>query len=254
MSPRANAAIASIGFVFLIACAFAAEAAEVKVISAGGFRPVLSVVGPRFEHATGHKLTIKFVDGPAVKGEIDAGAALDVVVSLSPAMDDLVAQGKIVAATRANIARRGVGVGVAVGAPKPDIGSVEAVKRTLLAAKTVAHSSGGSAGVYFKSLLDRLGIAEQMKAKLKPMPGSTAAETIVNGEADLLVAGNAETMVPGVQPVGLLPPELQDYIMFAAGVVAGTPQLEAAKALLKFLKTPEAGLVIKAKGMEPVVP
>jgi molybdate transport system substrate-binding protein len=201
------------------------------------------------------------VDGPAVKREIDAGEIFDVVVSLAPAMDDFVGQGKIVAGTRANIARRGVGVSVAVGAPKLDISSVEAVKssveavkRTLLAAKTVAHSTGGSAGVYFKSLLERLGIAEQTKAKLKPMPGSTAAEAIVNGEADLLVAGNAETMVPSVQPVGLLPTALQNYIVFAARVVVATQHPEAAKDLIKSLAAAEAAQVITAKGMEPAVP
>jgi len=169
-------------------------------------------------------------------------------------MDDFVGQGKIVAGTRANIARRGVGVGVAVGAPKLDISSVEAVKRTLLAAKTLAHSTGASAGVYFKSLLERLGIAEQTKAKLKPMPESTAAEAIMNGEADLLVAGNAETMVPGVQPVGLLPTELQNYIVFAAREVVATQHPEAAKDLIKFLAAAEAAQAIPAKGMEPAVP
>ena len=254
MKIRSLVAAAKIGLFMLLAQGVAAGAAEVKVISAGGIRTVMDDLGPQFERATGHKLAIKFVDGPAVTREIDAGDTFDVVISLAAAMNDLIRRGKIVTGTRADIARRGVGVGVRTGAPKPDISSVDAFKRTLLGAKTVAHSSGGSAGVYFTGLLDRLGITEQMKSKLKPMPRDTAAQAVLKGEADLLVSGNAETMVPGIQPVGLIPAELQDYVVFTAGVGGASKQPEAANALIKFLTAPEAALVIKAKGMEPAYP
>lgn len=231
-----------------------AEAAEIKVISAGGFGTLMHILGPQFERATGNTLAIKFVDGPKVKRQIDTGEAFDVAIPLGSEMDDLIKEGKIVASTRVEIARRGVGVGVPAGAPKPNISTVQAFRRALLNARVVAFSSGGSAGRFFSALLDRLGITEQMKSKLKPMPGSTASEAIVNGEADLLVAGNAETIVPGVDPVGLIPTELQDYVVFTAGVGSAAKQPEGANALIKFITAPEAARLIKEKGMEPGTP
>lgn len=254
MKIRSFAALAAIGAMVLLTKGVVADAAEIRVISAGGFGTLMHILGPQFERATGHTLAIKFVDGPKVKREIDTGEAFDVAITLGSAMDDLIKEGKIVASTRADIARRGVGVGVPVGAPKPDISTVEAFRRALLNAKVVAFSSGGSAGRFFSALLDRLGITEQMKSKLKPMPGSTASEAIVNGEADLLVAGNAETIVPGVEHVGLIPAELQDYIVYTAGVGSAANQPEAANALIKFLTAPEATRLITEKGMEPGVP
>jgi molybdate transport system substrate-binding protein len=248
------AALATIGAAVLLTHCLTAEAAEIKLISAGGFGTLMHILGPQFERATGNTLAIKFVDGPKVKPQIDAGEAFDVAIAVGSAMDDLIKEGKIVASTRTDIARRGVGVGVPVGAPKPDISTVEAFRRALLNAKVVAFSSGGSAGRYFSGLLERLGISEQMKSKLKAMPGSTASEAIVKGEADLLVSGNAETIVPGVDLVGLIPAELQDYVVFTAGVGSAAKQPEAANTLIKFLTASEAASLIREKGMEPGAP
>ena len=168
MKIRSLLAAATIGLFMLLAQAAAAEAAEVKVLHTGGFTSVMNVLGPEFERATGHKLVTKIDSAAVFKRQIDAGETFDVAILTTPLIAELVRTGKIAADMTADIARSGIGVGVRAGAPKPDISSVEAFKRTLLRAKSVAHSEEGSSGVHFKRLLERLGIAADMKAKLKP--------------------------------------------------------------------------------------
>lgn len=189
-----------------------------------------------------------------MKREIDAGETFDVAISVTSGVDDLIKEGKIVAATRAAVAYAGLGVGLRAGAPKPDISSVDAVKRTLLNAKSVAHSAEGASVAIFRALLERIGIAEGMKPKLKPMAG-TASQSLASGEAEIVVLF-VPTIVdaPGVELVGLFPSELQTYISFAAGIGTGAKEPEAAQALIKFLTSPAAVAVIKAKGMEPDTP
>jgi molybdate transport system substrate-binding protein len=209
----------------------------------------------QFERASGHKLAVRYEFGPVLKGEIEAGAAFDVAV-LSLDVDDLIKKGKIAAGTRAVLGRTGVGVGVRKGAPKPDIGTTEAFRRTLLDAKSVAYSGVGSSGLYFLGLLDRLGIAAEMKPKIRPMGvGQNPAEAVARGDAEMAVVGAALTpMAPGAEPVGWLPAELQNYVVFTGGVSAAASEPEAGKALLEFLTTPAAVAVLKANGLEPVAP
>jgi molybdate transport system substrate-binding protein len=238
----------------LSALGLATEAAEIRVIGANPMKTVVQALGAQFERDTGHKLVARFVSGPVVKREIDAGDAFDVAISSTPVIDALIKEGKIVRGTGADVAYAPVGVGVRVGAPKPDIGSVDAFKRALLNASSVAHSAEGPSGVYFRSLLDRLGIAEQMKAKLKPMSGEALANAVPNGEAQMIISSMPDVIAGGTVPVGPLPPELQLYIRFAAGVATNAKEAEAANALVKFLTAPAAVPVIKAKGMEPGTP
>ena len=246
--------VATIGAMILFALGLAAEAAEVKVIGANPMKPAVQELGAQFERDTGHKLVTKFVSGPLVKREIDAGETFDLAISITPLIDGLIKEGKIVAGSRADVAYAGVGVGVRGGAPKPDIGSVEAFKHALLNAKSVAHSPEGPSGVYFKGLLDRLGIAEEMKPKLKPMSGDALAKAVPSGEAEMIISSMPDIMTEGTVLVGPLPPELQLYIRFAAGVGTNAKEPEAAQALIKFLTSPAAVAVIKAKGMEPGTP
>jgi molybdate transport system substrate-binding protein len=248
------AATAKIGLVIVLAQGLAAEAAEVKVISATPMTAVVKELGAQFERDTGHKLVTKFVSGPVVKREIDAGEMFDLAISITPVIDDLIKEGKIVAGTRADVAYAGVGVGVRAGAPKPDISSVEAFKRALLNTKSVAHSAEGASGTYFKGLLERLGIAEEMKPKLRPMPADRIAQAVPSGEAEMIVVTMSVIVGYGAELVGPVPSELQFYNRFAAGVGASAKQAEAAKALIKFLTAPAAVPVIKAKGMEPGTP
>jgi molybdate transport system substrate-binding protein len=189
-----------------------------------------------------------------VKREIDTGQPFDVAVSITPVIDALVKEGKIVAATRADVAYAGVGVGVRVGASKPDISTIEAFRSALLNAKSVAHSAEGASGDYFKGLLARLGIAEQMKPKLRPMSPDALAKAVPGGEAEMIVVTMSVIVGGAAELVGPVPAELQFYNGFAAGVSANAEQAEAARGLLKALTAPEAAAAIRAAGMAPGKP
>ncbi|MBI2988917.1 MAG: substrate-binding domain-containing protein [Deltaproteobacteria bacterium] len=252
MKIRSLAAVVGIGLIILFAHGLGAEAAEVKVIGANPVKAVVQELGAQFERESGHKVVTKFLTG--VKGEIDAGEPFDVAISTTSGIDGLIKEGKIIAATRADVAYAGIGVGVRAGAPKPDLSSVEVFKRALLNAKSVAHSRAGTSGVHFKGLLERFGIAEEMKPKLKPLSGDALVQAVPSGEAEMIVGTMSDIVAGGTVLVGPLPPELQLYIRSAAGVVTTAKEPEAAKALIKFLTAPAAIPVIKVNGMEPGSP
>lgn len=239
----------------LVLQSFAAGAAEIAVLSSGGIRPPLEELAAQFERASGHKVALKFVVGARVKQEAEAGA-FDVVVAPTNTFEELTKAGKVVAATRADVARAGVGVAVRAGAPKPDLASVEAFKRTLLDAKSVAYNREGTAGAYFIELLERLGISKEMQPKLKPTTGTDPARSslalVARGEAEIAVAAIATLFAPGVDFAGPVPSVLQSYIQFTAGVGSGAKEPQAAAAFIKFVTAPAAGAAFRAKGMDPV--
>ncbi len=170
------------------------------------------------------------------------------------AIDDLTKQGKILPDTRVNIGRSGLGVAVRKGAPKPDISTVEAFKRTLLAAKSVIRSTEGNSGLYFERLTDRLGIADEMKGKVTLGPSGRVAEFVARGEVEIAVQQVSELLpVVGAEFVGPFPPEVQLYTLFAVAVGTGSKEPNAAKAFVDFLATPAAASAIKSKGIEPVL-
>ncbi|MEO7726733.1 MAG: substrate-binding domain-containing protein [Burkholderiales bacterium] len=231
------------------------QAAEVHVFSVLPLKTFLDELGPHFERATGHKLTIKYEVSAALKRQIDSGEPFDVAVLLPALIDDLLKQGKVAARTRTDISRAAVGVAVKKGAPKPDIGSAEALKNTLLNAKSIAYSAEGGSGTYFKGLLERLGIATETSANLRPLASSAVVPSVAKGEVELAVISPPAILAnPGVELVGLMPKELQQYVVYTAGVSAAAKDADAAKALLKYLTTPSAMLVMKTKGLEPIVP
>jgi molybdate transport system substrate-binding protein len=247
-------AAASVGAIILMSHGSAVKAAELKVIAAAPMTAVFKEIGPLFERDTGHKLVIRIAPTPAVKREIDTGETFDLAISITSGIDDLIKEGKIIGGTRAAVAFAGVGVGVRAGAPKPDISSVDAVKRTLLTAKSVAHSAEGASVAIFKGLLEHIGISEEMKPKLKPLAG-TGLRSFVSGEAEIVVLFIPTIVAaPKVELVGPFPSELQTYISFTAGMSTSVKEPEAAQALLKFLTSPAAVAVIRAKGMEPGAP
>jgi molybdate transport system substrate-binding protein len=231
-----------------------AGAAEIKVLTAGAFKQVLLAVLPEFEKQTGHKVTVENDTVGALRKRIEGGEAFDVAVLTPAAIDDLSAKGKLAAGTRANLARVGVGVMVKAGAPAPDIGSVEAFKRALLAAKSVAYidpASGGSSGIYVAGLLEKLGIADQITPKAKLKKGGYVADLIVAGEAELGIHQISEIVpVKEVKLVGPLPAEIQNYTIYAAGLGAAAKDGEAANALIKALTGPAVADVLKSRGME----
>jgi molybdate transport system substrate-binding protein len=229
-----------------------AQAAELKVVSGNGARAAVQELSAQFERTSGHKVSLRFEVNAALKRKIEAGETFDVAILNPPVLDDLIRQGKVVAGTRADIGRAGLGVAVRAGAQKPDIGSVDAFRRALLAAKSVAYPGEGASGIYFVGLLDRLAIAAEMKPKLKPMAAEDTVEVVARGEADMVVVVSSRIFdVNGVEPVGPLPAELQTMIGFAAGMGAAAREPDAAKVLIRFLTAPEAAPVLKAKGVQP---
>jgi len=254
MKIRSYLAAATIGFAFLLTHVVAAQAAEVKVIAGSAIRPVMQELAPEFERATGHKLVIWYgVTGP-IRRRMAAGEAFDLAALGPTLMDEYIKDGRIAADTRTEIARDGIGVAGRAGAPKPDISSVDAFKRALLNAKSVAYNSEGGVGIHVVRIIERLGIAEQMTAKLKPV-AKGVSKAVAEGDAELGFAfTNSFQSVHGIELVGPLPAELQHYILVSAGVATAAKQPEAAKALIKFLRSPAAVAVIKAKDMEPATP
>jgi molybdate transport system substrate-binding protein len=232
-----------------------AAAAEIKVLTAGAFKQVLLVLVPDFEKQTGHKVILENDTVGALTKRIEGGEAFDLAVLTPAAVNDLSTKGKFVAGSRTNLGRVGVGVVVKEGAPKPDISSVDAFKKTLLAAKSVAYidpAAGGSSGIYVAGLLDKLGVAADVKPKAKLIPGGAVAEHIARGEAEIGIHQISEILpVKGITLVGPLPADIQNYTVYAAGLGANGKESEAAKALLKTLSGPAAADVLKSKGMEP---
>jgi molybdate transport system substrate-binding protein len=237
-----------------IGSARGAAAVEIKVLTAGAFKQVLLALVPEFEKQTGHKVTIDNATVGALTKRIEGGEAFDIAVLTPKAVDDLIAKGKFAAGSRQNLARVGVGVVVKDGTPKPDISTVDAFKKALLAAKSVAYidpAAGGSSGIYVSGLLDRLGIAGEVKPKAKLIHGGAVAEHIAKGEAEVGIHQISEILpVKGTTLVGPLPADIQNYTVYAVGVSANAKQTEAAKALIKALSGSAAATVLKSKGMD----
>lgn len=252
MRMRSLAAPTSIGFTLLLALGAGPQAAEIKVLSSNGVKTVLEELAPQFEKATGHKVVFRFAPAAELKAQIEQGEAFDVTILTAAAIDDLVKQGKLDAATRADVARSGAGVAIRKGAPKPDIATADAFKRTLLAAKSIAYVGQGATGANMRRIFERFGIAEEMKAKTKLLSGISAADAVAKGEAELGFTQISEILpVEGAELAGPLPPEVQVYTVFPAAVGTSAREPAAAQTLIKFLTAPGAAPVIKTKGMEP---
>jgi molybdate transport system substrate-binding protein len=230
----------------------AAVAAEIKVISSTGMSTMMKELIPAFERSSGHKVSISYDTSNIIMGRIKGGESADLIILTGPVIDELAKQGKVVAGSRADLAKSGIGVAIRSGAPRPDIGSVDAFRRTLLGAKSVTYTATGASGIYFAGLTEKLGIGEQVRAKAKTPAGGHVAELVAKGEADLGVQMISELRgVPGADYIGPLPAELQMYTVFSAGLFAGARETEAPRSLIRFLTTPDAARVYKAGGMEP---
>jgi molybdate transport system substrate-binding protein len=224
-----------------------AHAAEIKVLSTNALKSVLEDLGPKFEQSSGNKLAITWGTAAQLKGEIEKGAAVDVAIVTDKGADDLIKQGKL--ASRAALARSGTAVAIQKGAPKPPLASADDFKKMVLAAKSIAWVEQGASGIYLKGLFERLGVMEQIKGKLKAV--KAAGEAVANHEAEIGFTQVSEILPhPGAELGGMLPPDIQSFTTFAVGVHA--KDSVPADALVKFLKTPEAAAVIKAKGLEPL--
>lgn len=229
-----------------------ANAVEITVLSTQATEQATRELLPQFEKATGHTVKISFTGTLDAKKRISAGEAFDVLIMAGTDIDGFVASGLLAPGSKTDIARSGVGVGVKAGAPKPDISTTESFKKTLLAAKSIGYSTGPS-GNYVIGLFDRLGIADQVKPKLKQTPTGVFVGTIVaNGEAEIGVQQVSEmSQFAGVDYVGPLPADIQKMTVFSSGIAAKAQEPAAGKALIKFITAPEAGAAFKKRGMEP---
>ena len=229
-----------------------ANAADIKVLSTQATEESYRELVPQFEKASGHKVTTVFTGTLDANKRLAAGETYDLLIMSGPSIDEHVKGGKVVSGSRVDLAKSGVGVGVRAGAPKPDIRTTEALKKTLLAAKSIGYSTGPS-GVYMVSLLQRMGIAEEIKDKLRQtQTGVFVGSIIANGEAEIGFQQVSElSNFPGVDYVGPLPADIQQMTVFASGILVGAKESDAAKALVKFITTPAAGEAFKKRGMEP---
>jgi molybdate transport system substrate-binding protein len=216
-----------LGLLLVLASAMGAHAAEIKVISTIGVNSAVSELAPQFEQQTGHKLAITFGVANVLKRQIEAGETFDLAIMTAAVTDDLIKQGRLVAATRTDVARGGIGVAIREGAPRPDIATVEALRRALHEAKSITYAKEGGSGIYFAGLLERLGIADAMRPTTK-FGGGNVAELVAAGEADMAV---------------------QLITELTGGVGAQAKEPELASAFLKFLTAPAATPVFTAKGL-----
>jgi molybdate transport system substrate-binding protein len=253
MKEPLRAAAASIfGLVFVMSPIANLHAAELKVLAGGSMTGPLNELAPPFERATGHKLTIHFDSTPNLIKLATSGAPFDLGVVPVDVFKDAVAKARFASGPTLDIARVGYGVAVRAGAPKPDVSTPDALKKTLLDAQSVAFLPASAAGAYVSSVFERLGIGETMKAKTKPQTATgDIAKAVAKGDAELGVFLINVLMAPGVEIAGPFPAELQNDLVFTSAVAADTNEAEAAKAFIAYLKTPAAAAMIKAKGMEP---
>jgi molybdate transport system substrate-binding protein len=228
-----------------------AQAAELKVLSSTALKAVLEELAPQFEKATEVKVVLTIAASAVLKARIDQGAAFDVAVLAPNLIDSLAAAGKVDPNTRAAIARSGLGVSVRAGAATPDVGTAEALKRTLLDAKSIGFNGQGASRVGIEALFAKLGIAEELKPKIVLLK-TNAPEGVARGEVELALSPISEIVaVSGAQLAGAVPAEYQTYLTLVAAIAADSPSADAARSLIKYLTAPAASPVIKAKGMEP---
>jgi len=244
--------LAGLGVVLALLQALPAEAREIKVFASRVTRIALEVLGPDYEKASGNKLTV--IDDVAIvmKRRIEAGEPFDLVVLVDTQTDDLIRKGWLVADTRTDIMRSGTGVSIKRGAPKLDISTVEAFRRTLLDAKSITYLAEGASTAHVVRAFEKIGIADALKSKTTLVPTDTVAERVAAGQAELGIGIIANILsVPGVELVGLFPAELQFNIVFTAGVSKNSPNKQDARDIINLLTSPRAREIIAAKGMQP---
>jgi molybdate transport system substrate-binding protein len=228
----------------------AAQAAEIKVMYPPPLRTMLSELIPQFERASGHKLAITYESSWLLVERIRKGEATDVAFLTARQADDLIREGKL--ARRVDVVSSSIGLAVRAGAPNPDLGSVEAFKRTLLAAKSFARNEGADSGIFMSGLLERLGLAEAMKPKTTLVRQGFVAELVAKGEVELGAQQMPELMAIAGVDATPLPPEIQHTIVFCAVLPAAPQSPSAVDELVKFVTSPAAMTVIKAKGLTPM--
>src|SRR5687767_7623749 len=225
---------------------------EIRLLTSNSMHGVLDELLPQFERAAGTRVSVSYDPAKIMLERIAAGDSGDLAILSQPAIDAVAAQGKIAPDSRRTLARCAVGIAVRAGAPKPDIGSVESFKRALMAAKSIAHTTSGASGIHFSGVIEKLGIANEVKAKAVKNQGGLIGTLVAEGKAELAIQQIPELMaVPGIEVVGPLPQELQAISVVTAGIFSASGAPEAARAALDYLMTSAAARVFRAKGLEP---
>jgi molybdate transport system substrate-binding protein len=240
---------------FCISTWSTARATEIKLLSAVALHPAIDALIPDFESSSGHKVSVAYGTAGGVAERVQKGETVDLVITAAPRIDQLQAQGKVVAGDRIIIAKVGVGAFVRKGASKPDISSADTFKRSMLAARSIAYpdpAGGGASGIYVANLLERVGIAGEMKPKTKLLPPTEALYgSVASGDVEIGFNQISEILAqPTVELAGPLPPAIQNYTQFTPGIVTGSSKADAATALVAFLSSPPSQAVLKAKGFE----
>lgn len=231
-----------------------ASAAEIKVLTAGAFKPVVTALVPEFEKQTGHKVTVENDTAGALVKRISGGEAFDLLVLTPAGLVALTKSGKVAEGSTKALARVAIGVAVKKGAAAPDISTVAAFQSALLAARAVAYidpAAGGSSGIYLSQLFEKMGIADRIKPKAVLVPGGLVAQRLVTDQADIAIHQISEILaVQGATLVGPIPAEIQNYTVYAGGLSAMTKEAAAAKAFLNALAAPAAQVYMREKGLE----
>lgn len=232
-----------------------ARADEIKVMASVALKSTLDDLAAKFEKTGGGKVTMIYGLAAQLKQRVADGEADDVAILIRPMMDDLLKQGKVMPGSLANVGGTPIAIAVRAGAPKPDIGTVDALKHTLIAAKSISYADpakGGASGVYFAKVVEQLGLTDQLKAKTILVPGAQAPELVAKGEAELGVAQGSEIVsVANAEMLGPLPGNLGSVTLFTAGIATVSQGPDTAKAFIKFITGPDAAAVLKAKGFNP---
>jgi molybdate transport system substrate-binding protein len=249
----ATMAMAIVGVVLVFAGATGAQAPAVRVLASNGVQGAMNEIIPQCEHAIGHPLAVEFGTTATIKPRIESGEAFDFTVLTSDAIDALIKEGKLAADSRANAARVGIGIGIRTGVAKPDVSTAEALKKTLLSAKSITYAAAGASRPPTDKMLAAMGITDALKSKTLLLSGAEeTAAAVRDGKAEILITLISEIKsAKGLELVGPLPAEFQTYISFAAGVSPNAQNAEAAIAAVRFLTGPKAAAAYKAKGMEP---
>ena len=228
-----------------------ANATEIKVISSQAIKEAYLAFAPEFERSSGYKLVTTWNGTNDILKKLRAGEAFDMVILVTPSMEDMIKEGKVVAGSRVDLVRSGIAIAVPAGAPKPDISTTDAVKRALLAAKGIGYSSGPS-GVFLESLFKRWGIWDQVGPRIKQTPpGTPVGSILARGDVDIGFQQVSELLLyPGIQYIGPVPQEMQHVSVFAGGVHTGAKDPAAARELIRFISSPDALPYIKKTGME----
>jgi molybdate transport system substrate-binding protein len=238
----------------LMAAGMPAKAAEIVVLSSNAVKQVMGDLIPQFERASGHKVSIGYYSSSIILKRLEGGAAADLVILTGEAIDDLSKQGKLVAGSRADLARSGIGVAVRAGAPRPEIRSADDFRKTLLQARSIGYSGAGASGAHFMAVVQRLGIGDQVRGKLVPVEGRPVGEIVAKGEAEIGLQQLSELLpVAGIDIVGPLPGDLQKMTVFSAALLPSAREPEAAKALVRVVASPGSEAIIRKRGMEPAL-